>query len=107
MADTDSKTTVVKSDLVDRVYEKVGFTRKEAVDAVEALFEQIKSVLASGEDVRISNFANFNLKDKKARNARNPRTGELIRIRSRRVLTFKPSKQLLQATDSSNDASDS
>ena len=107
MENSDSKTTIVKSDLVDKVYERVGFTRKEAVDAVEALFDQIKAVLANGEDVRISNFASFNLRDKKARNARNPRTGELIRIRSRRVLTFKPSKQLLMATDNSNDSSDS
>lgn len=107
MKNSGSKNTVVKSDLVDKVYERVGFTRQEAMEAVEALFEQIKATLASGEDVRISNFAGFVLRDKNARNARNPRTGELIRIRSRRVLTFKPSKQLLIATDQPNDASDS
>jgi len=91
--------TVVKADLVDRVYEKVGFTRKEAVEAVDILLDEIKAVLASGEDVRISGFAGFHLKDKKSRNARNPRTGEPIRIRSRRVLTFKPSQQLLMSTN--------
>ena len=91
--------TVVKVDLVDRVYEKVGFTRQEAVEAVDILLNEIKAVLASGEDVRISGFAGFHLKDKKSRNARNPRTGEPIRIRSRRVLTFKPSQQLLMTTN--------
>jgi integration host factor subunit alpha len=91
--------TVVKADLVDRVYEKVGFTRQEAVEAVDILLNEIKAVLASGEDVRISGFAGFHLRDKKSRNARNPKTGEPIRIRSRRVLTFKPSQQLLMTTN--------
>ena len=94
--------TVVKADLVDRVYRKVGFTRQEALEAVEILFKEIKIVLARGEDVRISGFAGFHLKDKSARNARNPRTGEPIRINSRRVLTFKPSQQLLKSTNQSS-----
>ena len=93
--------TVVKADLVDRVYKKVGFTRQEALEAVEILFKEIKMVLAKGEDVRITGFAGFRLKNKNARNARNPRTGEPIRISSRRVLTFKPSQQLLMATNQS------
>lgn len=93
--------TVVKADLVDRVYERVGFTRQEAVEAVDILFNEIKAVLANGEDVCITGFAGFHLKDKKARNARNPRTGEPIRIRSRRVLTFKPSQHLLMSTNRS------
>ena len=91
--------TVVKADLVERVYEKVGFTRQEAMEAVEILLNEIKMVLASGEDVRISGFAGFHLRDKNARNARNPRSGEPVRIRARRVLTFKPSQQLLISTN--------
>ncbi len=90
---------MVKADLVERVYQKVGFTRQEAVEAVEILFDEIKSELARGENVRIAGFASFYLKEKKARNARNPKTGEPILIRSRRVLSFKPSKQLLISTD--------
>ena len=93
--------TVVKADLVDRVYKKVGFTRQEALEAVEILFKEIKMVLAKGEDVRITGFAGFHLKNKNARNARNPRTGEPIWISSRRVLTFKPSQQLLMSTNQS------
>ena len=87
--------TVVKAELVERVYEKVGFTRQEATEAVEIVLNEIKIVLASGEDVRISGFAGFHLREKKARNARNPRSGEPVRIGARRVLTFKPSQQLL------------
>ena len=101
MKNTEQHGTVVKADLVDKVYRKVGFTRQEALVAVEIILKEIKSVLAEGEDVRITGFAGFHLKDKNARNARNPRTGEPIRIRSRRVLTFKPSQQLLMSTNQS------
>ena len=91
--------TVVKAELVERVYEKVGFTRQEAMEAVGIILNEIKMVLASGRDVRISGFAGFHLREKKARNARNPRSGEPVHIRARRVLTFKPSQQLLISTN--------
>jgi integration host factor subunit alpha len=95
----ESKANVVKSDLVERVYKRVGFTRQEAEEAVDVLFKEIKTELANGESVRIAGFATFNLKHKKARNARNPQTGQPILIRSRRVLSFKPSKNLLISTE--------
>jgi len=95
----DSNGTLVKADIVDIVYEKVGFTRQEAAQAVDILFEEIKSHLGQGENVRISRFASFVLRRKNARNARNPKTGETIRINPRTVLTFKPSKQLLASTN--------
>ena len=91
--------TVVKADLVECVYKKVGFARKEAVEAVEIIFNEIKISLAKGDDVRISGFAGFHLREKKARNARNPRSGEAVLIRARRVLTFKPCQQLLITTN--------
>jgi integration host factor subunit alpha len=105
----DQNGTLVKADIVEHVYEKVGFTRQEAAKAVEILFDEIKSELGQGNNVRISRFASFILKDKNARNARNPKTGETIRIQSRTVLTFKPSKQLFDSTNgsSSDDNSDS
>ena len=93
--------TVVKADLVECVYKKVGFTRQEAAEAVEIILNEIKISLASGEDVRISGFAGFHLRDKKARNARNPRSGKAVLIGARRVLTFKPSQQLLITTNRS------
>ena len=91
--------TVVKADLVECVYKKVGFTRHEAAEAVETILNEIKISLASGNDVRISGFAGFHLREKNARNARNPRSGEVVLIRARRVLTFKPSQQLLNTTN--------
>jgi integration host factor subunit alpha len=95
----DLNGTMVKADIIDKVYEKVGFTRQEAAKAVEILLDVIKSELASGNNVRISKFASFVLRDKKARNARNPKTGEMIRIRPRTVLTFKPSRYLMDSTN--------
>ena len=91
--------TLVKADIVNLVYEKVGFTRQEAAQAVDILLEEIKRRLAQGENVRISRFASFILRKKNARNARNPKTGEPIRISPRTVLTFRPSKQLLITTN--------
>ena len=109
MIKADLNGTLVKADIVDHVYEKVGFTRQEAAKAVEILFDEIKSELGQGNNVRISRFASFILRKKNARNARNPKTGETIRIRSRTVLTFKPSKQLLDSTNQPpcNDTKDS
>jgi integration host factor subunit alpha len=105
----DLNGSLVKANIIDQVYEKVGFTRKEAAKAVEILLDEIKSELANGNDVRISRFASFILRKKRARNARNPKTGEIIRIRPRTVLTFKPSKQLLDSSNQfrSDDNSDS
>lgn len=94
------KNTVVKADIVEQVYQKVGFTRQEASEAVEILLSEMKAVLGNGEDIRIVGFASFNLRKKRERIARNPKTGETVWIKPRRVLTFKPSKQLLISTDS-------
>ena len=99
MNKADLNGTLVKADIIDQVYEKVGFTRQEAAKAVEILFDVIKSELSNGNNVRISRFASFVLREKRARNARNPKTGEMIRIRPRTVLTFKPSRQLLDSTN--------
>ena len=99
MKKPDSNGTLVKADIVNLVYQKVGFTRNEATQAVEIIFDEIKNHLARGENVRISRFASFILRKKNARSARNPKTGESIRIKARTVLTFKPSKQLLASTD--------
>ena len=95
------KFSLKKADIVDRVHERVGFSRREAEVAVKVLFDQIKLELKDGKNVRISGFASFYLKDKKARKARNPKTGEPIIIKARRVLSFKPSKQLLDAANES------
>lgn len=86
---------MTKAEIVDSVYERVGgFSKKEAAEVVEAVFDTMKEVLASGEKIKISGFGNFVVRDKKERIGRNPQTGAPIPISARRVLTFKPSQVL-------------
>jgi integration host factor subunit alpha len=85
---------MTKAEIVERIYEKVGFSKKEATDVVESIFEIIKACLERGEKVKISGFGNFVVHAKRARKGRNPQTGAEITISGRRVLTFKPSQVL-------------
>ena len=86
---------MTKADIIEAVYEKVGgFSKKEAAEIVESVFNQIKETLERGEKIKISGFGNFIVREKKARIGRNPQTGEEITISARRVLTFKPSQVL-------------
>lgn len=88
---------MTKAEIIDQVYEKVGgFSKKEAAEVVEAVFDTMKDVLAEGDKVKISGFGNFVVREKKQRIGRNPQTGEPIPISARRVLTFKPSQVLKQ-----------
>lgn len=86
---------MTKAEIIDAVYEKVGgFSKKEASEIVEAVFDTMKDVLADGEKIKISGFGNFVVHDKKQRIGRNPQTGEPIPISARKVLTFKASQVL-------------
>ncbi|MBI2876725.1 MAG: integration host factor subunit alpha [Candidatus Tectomicrobia bacterium] len=85
---------MVKADLRDQVYEKVGFSKNEASDVIEAVFDVVKDTLKSGERVQIAGFGIFDIREKGKRVGRNPKTGEEIVISPRKVLTFKPSKIL-------------
>jgi integration host factor subunit alpha len=85
---------MTKADIVERIYERVGFSKKEAADVVESIFEVIKRRLEEGEKVKVSGFGNFVINEKRPRKGRNPQTGEEIIISGRRVLTFKPSQVL-------------
>ena len=82
---------MTKPDIVEKVYEKGGLSKKESAEMVEEVLELIKVTLESGEKIKIAGFGNFVVKDKKDRKGRNPQTGEALTIRARRVLTFKPS----------------
>jgi len=86
--------TVTKADIVDRIHEQIGFSKKEASDLVEGIFEILKSALENGEKVKISGFGNFVISEKRPRRGRNPQTGDEITITGRRVLTFKSSHVL-------------
>ena len=84
---------VTKDDIVARIHE-VGFSKKQAVDLVEALIEIIKANLEKGDDVLISGFGKFCVKGKNQRRGRNPATGQDLMLRERRVTTFKCSGKL-------------
>ena len=85
---------MTKADIVEALYEKVGFSKKEAADLVELVFETLKTSLSQGSKIKISGFGNFVVREKRSRVGRNPQTGESIEISARRVLTFRPSQVL-------------
>ena len=89
---------MTKADIIESVYEKVGgFSKKEAAEIVETVFNVVKETLERGEKIKISGFGNFVLRDKRQRQGRNPQTGEPITITERRVLNFKASQLLQEA----------
>jgi len=90
---------MTKADLVNKVFEQIGGTKKEATDIVEKFFELMKVTLENGESVKISGFGNFMVRNKKSRIGRNPQTGETIEISARKVLSFKPSQLLREAVN--------
>jgi integration host factor subunit alpha len=89
-----SHNTVTKADLVEKVYERLGFSKKEAADLVELIFSTLKESITTGEKVKISGFGNFVVRSKRSRIGRNPQTGDQITISARHVLTFRPSQVL-------------
>lgn len=88
------RSTMTKADIVERVYQKIGFSKKEASELVEMVFGELKNRLCRGDKVKISGFGNFVVREKKERVGRNPQTGDQIKISARRVLTFRPSQVL-------------
>ncbi|MDL1870666.1 MAG: integration host factor subunit alpha [bacterium] len=88
---------MTKADLVESIYEKIGFSKKESSDIVEMIFDTMKDTLEKGEKIKISGFGNFVVRSKRPRMGRNPQTGQEIEISARRVLTFRPSQVLKQA----------
>ncbi|MCP5464885.1 MAG: integration host factor subunit alpha [Deltaproteobacteria bacterium] len=99
-----SSGTLTKAELIESIYEKIGFSKKEASDIVELVFETLKTTLEGGEKVKISGFGNFVVREKRPRVGRNPQTGEEIEISARRVLTFKPSQVLKAALNKDSDS---
>ncbi len=93
---------MTKADIVETIYEKIGFSRKESAEIVDLVFDLIKDTLENGEKIKISGFGNFIIREKRSRKGRNPQTGEEIQISARRVLTFKPSQVLRKALNTTN-----
>ena len=86
--------TLTKAAMADRLFEELGLNKREAKEIVELFFEEIRGSLERNEQVKLSGFGNFDLRDKKQRPGRNPKTGEEIPISARRVVTFRPGQKL-------------
>ncbi|MDH3788541.1 MAG: integration host factor subunit alpha [Xanthomonadales bacterium] len=86
--------SLTKADIADRLFDEVGLNKREAKEFVDSFFEAIKIALEGGENVKLSGFGNFQLRDKNQRPGRNPKTGEEIPISARRVVTFRPGQKL-------------
>ena len=85
---------LTKSELAVMLFEQIGLNKREAKDLIDAFFDRITNQLVEGQDVKISGFGNFEVRTKVARPGRNPRTGEVVTIPSRRVVTFRASGAL-------------
>jgi integration host factor subunit alpha len=85
---------LTKAALADLLYDNIGLNKREAKDMVDALFDIVTERLVSGDDVKITGFGNFQIRNKSSRPGRNPRTGEPVAIEARRVVTFHASPKL-------------
>ena len=86
--------TLTRADLAEAINRKLGFSRAESLDLVEAVIAQMSDAMARGENVKISGFGSFVLRDKRERIGRNPKTGVEVPITPRRVMTFRASQLL-------------
>ncbi len=86
--------TLTRVDLAEAVYRNVGLSRTESADLVEMVIDAICDSVANGETVKLSSFGSFVVRDKKERVGRNPKTGQEVPIKPRRVMVFKPSNIL-------------
>lgn len=87
-------TALTKADMAERLFEDLGLNKREAKEMVDLFFDEIRDALMENEQVKLSGFGNFDLRDKSQRPGRNPKTGEEIPISARRVVTFKPGQKL-------------
>ena len=87
-------TALTKAELAEKLFEELGLNKREAKELVEIFFEEIRYCLENNEQVKLSGFGNFDLREKGERPGRNPKTGEEIPITARRVVTFRPGQKL-------------
>jgi integration host factor subunit alpha len=90
---------LTKAAIAEKLFEELGLNKREAKELVEQFFEEIRGALEKGHQVKLSGFGNFDLRDKKQRPGRNPKTGEEIPITARRVVTFRPGQKLKQRVE--------
>ncbi|MBL4820505.1 MAG: integration host factor subunit alpha [Gammaproteobacteria bacterium] len=85
---------LTKAEMAERLFDELGLNKREAKELVEQFFEEVRLSLEKNEQVKLSGYGNFDLRDKKQRPGRNPKTGEEIPIQARRVVTFRPGQKL-------------
>ena len=85
---------LTKANMAESLVNELGLNKREARELVDSFFEDLRAALAVGEQVKLSGFGNFDLRDKNKRPGRNPKTGEEIPITARRVVTFRPGQKL-------------
>ncbi|MDA0272571.1 MAG: integration host factor subunit alpha [Proteobacteria bacterium] len=85
---------LTKAEMAEKLFEELGLNKREAKEVVELFFKEVRSSLENNEQVKLSGFGNFDLRDKSQRPGRNPKTGEEIPISARRVVTFRPGQKL-------------
>ena len=85
---------LTKAEMAERLFDDLGLNKREAKELVEQFFEEVRLSLEHNEQVKLSGYGNFYLRDKKQRPGRNPKTGEEIPIQARRVVTFRPGQKL-------------
>ena len=93
---------LTKAEVAEHLFEKVGLSKRDAKDMVEIFFEEIRETLESGDQVKLSGFGNFDLRQKSERPGRNPKTGEDIPILARKVVTFRPGQKLKSRVEDGN-----
>lgn len=86
--------TITRADVAETIYEEIGLSRKDSNDILDMIIDEVILELSKGNDVKLSSFGTFSLRDKKARSGRNPKTGVEALISSRRVISFKPSQTM-------------
>jgi integration host factor subunit alpha len=91
---------LTKAEMAERLFDEMGLNKREAKELVEQFFEEVRTALEANEQVKLSGFGNFDLRDKRQRPGRNPKTGEEIPIRARRVVTFRPGQKLKAKVES-------
>ena len=86
--------TITKLDIIEYLSDKYHLSKQDTKNVVENFLEEIRLSLESGQDVKLSGFGNFELRDKSSRPGRNPKTGDVVQVSARRVVTFKPGQKL-------------
>ena len=94
--------SLTKADMAERLSIEQKLSKRDAKEMVEAFFDEVSSSLINNEQVKLSGFGNFDLRDKRSRPGRNPKTGEEVAISARRVVTFRPGQKLKDRVESEN-----